>query len=189
MKNDIVEIHYYTDIINGKNYPGNNINKKPVGINPSIINKHILPLRRKLSFVDVPSKDKTIQYGFESGKKKKKTLPKLNIPHNNIRALSALNKNKNIKTVPSNIKNSNNIIKLNPRLKDIPHNIERIHELNHLYYNDNKRFIVEDIKLDILNHIKLPFRYKNDEFRMTKYFKDFSKLTRISFTPSNVTLK
>ena len=98
-------------------------------------------------------------------------------------------KNKNIKTVPSNIKNSNNIIKLNPRLKDIPHNIERIHELNHLYYNDNKRFIVEDIKLDILNHIKLPFRYKNDEFRMTKYFKDFGKLTRISFTPSNVTLK
>ena len=99
MKNDIVEIHYYTEIINGRNAQENLINKKPARINPSIIKKHILPLKRNLSFVDVPSKDKTIQYGFESGKKKKKTLPKINIPHNNIKALSAMNKNKSIKII------------------------------------------------------------------------------------------
>lgn len=200
MKNNIVEIHYYVDKINGRNNTNTfNEFKKPPKINQSVIRKHILPFQRNFSSVNLQincNGNKQILDGtksVKSSKKKKINLPKIGglfLTGNNVRAKSATKKTKENK-------NNDVIIKLNPKRKDLLKNVEKIHDMNRFCSNyhitknngdpngdENKPFILEKINLDILKHVQIPFTLKDEKFRMTKFFKDFGQITKISFSPS-----
>lgn len=50
--------------------------------------------------------------------------------------------------------------------------------------DENKAFILEKINFDILKNVQIPFTLKDEKFRMTKFFKDFGQITKISFSPT-----
>lgn len=198
MKNNIVEIHYYVDKINGRNNTNTfNELKKPPKINQSIIKKHILPFQRNFSSMNLQincNGNKQIFDGIKSVKsshKKTINLPKIDLflTGNNVRAKSATKKSKENK-------NNDAIIKLNPKRKDIIKNVEKIHDMNRFYSkkyhiqqnngndDENKPFILEKINFDILKNVQIPFTLKDEKFRMTKFFKDFGQITKISFSPT-----